>query len=299
MSEQSRDICFVISPIGKKDTPTRKHVDNVFRYIIEPALPDAYEPLRADHISESGMITRQVIEHVLNDPLVIADLSEHNANVFYELAIRHAARKPFIQIMDEKWKPIPFDVAGIRTILYDISDPGSVDECRKHIMSFIQASQKKPAGIDNPIFAALALAFALNSEAIAVRTEAERIAMLGEIRDELSSEIYDMVRDIRANLYTSQSTLSFILQGLGGEARSQVLGNLASSESTLSSLLQGIAGDARGIVLGGLASTQSNLSSALEGMLPDVQTRLDTILWRFATEMDAIAREVRSRSQQR
>jgi hypothetical protein len=48
----------------------------------------------------------------MNDPLAIADLSDPNPNVFYELAIRQAIGKPLVQII-QKDEKIPFDVMGM------------------------------------------------------------------------------------------------------------------------------------------------------------------------------------------
>jgi hypothetical protein len=65
--------------------------------VINPAVAECgFDTLRADQISEPGLITPQVIRHVINDPLAIADLSGPNPNVFYELAIRHAIGKPLV-----------------------------------------------------------------------------------------------------------------------------------------------------------------------------------------------------------
>src|SRR3974390_1966415 len=109
-------ICFVICPIGDENTPIRKRSDQIFKHIIEPAVKeDGYKCLRSDHIPSPGLITSQVIEHLINSDLVIADLSGHNPNVFYELTIRHAIQKPFIQLI-ERGEKIPFDISGLRTI---------------------------------------------------------------------------------------------------------------------------------------------------------------------------------------
>lgn len=64
---------------------------------------------RGDSIEQSGQITSQVIDKLLNVDLVVADITDQNANVFYELAVRHAVRKPFVQMMAENQK-LPFDI---------------------------------------------------------------------------------------------------------------------------------------------------------------------------------------------
>ena len=112
----TKNACFVISPIGESDSDTRKRADQILRHVIKPAVEQCgYIATRADEIDQPGIITSQVIQRVVEDPLVVADLTERNPNVFYELAIRHALRKPLVQII-KKGEQIPFDVAATRTV---------------------------------------------------------------------------------------------------------------------------------------------------------------------------------------
>ena len=81
----SNGICFFIAPIGAEGSETRKRSDTVLKHIVGPVARElGFEALRADHISEPGLITHQVIQHLVADPIVVADLTEHNANVFYD-----------------------------------------------------------------------------------------------------------------------------------------------------------------------------------------------------------------------
>ena len=90
-TEPEKKTCFVISPIGEPESDTRKRADKILKYVIDPSVERrGYKAVRADHISEPGMITSQVIQHIVDDDLVIADLTDRNPNVFYELALRHA-----------------------------------------------------------------------------------------------------------------------------------------------------------------------------------------------------------------
>jgi hypothetical protein len=75
--------CFVIAPIGEPESEIRKRSDQILKHVITPAVQQfGYEPLRADQIAEPGLISSQVIQHIMNDPLVIADLTGRNPNVF-------------------------------------------------------------------------------------------------------------------------------------------------------------------------------------------------------------------------
>jgi hypothetical protein len=130
--------CFVIAPIGKDGSETRKKSDNVLKYIVEKALEDKYEVKRADDIRQPGTVTVQIIEQLLEAPLVVADLSDWNANVYYELAIRHAAKKPVVHLIT-KGQEAPFDVSQMRYVSYDITDPGSVDNAKQELRDHVQA----------------------------------------------------------------------------------------------------------------------------------------------------------------
>jgi hypothetical protein len=114
--------CFYITPIGDDGSEYRKHSDLFLSSLIEPALKDLkLKVIRADRILEPGMITAQALEHIVNAKLVIVDLSFHNPNVFYEMAIRHSCKLPVIQICRKSDK-IPFDVNQVRTIIIDTTD---------------------------------------------------------------------------------------------------------------------------------------------------------------------------------
>ena len=81
--------CFYVTPIGDDGSEERKHSDLFLGSIIEPALEQfQLKVVRADAIDKPGVITRQIIDYLLRARLVVADLSFHNPNVFYELAIR-------------------------------------------------------------------------------------------------------------------------------------------------------------------------------------------------------------------
>ena len=147
--------CFVIAPIGNPDSDTRKRSDQVLRHVIKPAVASCgYEAVRADEIEKPGMITSQVIQHIVTDPLVVADLTEYNPNVFYELAIRHALRKPFIHLIEEG-EQIPFDIASTRTIYVNHRDLDSVASAKNEIMKQINSLEEDASNIETPFSVSL------------------------------------------------------------------------------------------------------------------------------------------------
>jgi hypothetical protein len=115
-------ICFVITAIAEEGSEQRKHSDLMLNSLIEPALKEFnLRVVRADKIGSAGMITSQVLEHVMRSRLAVVDLSFHNPNAFYEMAIRHACALPVVQITRKIDKP-PFDVNQVRTVIIDTTD---------------------------------------------------------------------------------------------------------------------------------------------------------------------------------
>lgn len=157
MDGVQNNTCFVIAPIGKAGSDTRQRSDTVLQYMLKPAATECgLQARRSDEIDESGIITNQIIHHLVEDPMVIADLTERNPNVYYELAVRHATGKPFVQII-EQGEPIPFDIASVRTIEIDSQTIAGGDKARQDIARQVRANKESSAIIHNPILAAVTL----------------------------------------------------------------------------------------------------------------------------------------------
>jgi hypothetical protein len=135
--------CFFIGPIGFEGSEERKHSDLVLRQLVEPALRSDLTVVRADEIDDAGMITTQIIEYLSKSGLVVADLSFHNPNVFYELALRHACRKPVIHII-RKSDRVPFDISQSRMIQIDTTDiytlVPQIETYRSQVATFAKAA---------------------------------------------------------------------------------------------------------------------------------------------------------------
>ncbi|AFL53391.1 hypothetical protein ABIE78_000718 [Sinorhizobium fredii] len=152
---QFESTCFYIAPIGEDGSEPRKHSDLFLGTIIEPALePFQLKVIRADAIDKPGVITRQIIEYIMRSRLVIADLSFHNPNVFYELALRHAVKLPIVQVVRATEK-VPFDVNQMRTIHVDTSDiyafAPRIDSYRSEVANQVRRALEPDHVVDTPI----------------------------------------------------------------------------------------------------------------------------------------------------
>ena len=125
-----RPHAFVIMPFGKKKGADGSLYDfnAIYSQLIKPALETAgFEPFRADEETDSGDILTDMFQELLLADLCIADMSIDNANVFYELGIRHAFRKRGIVHIQAGRAYMPFDVFNVRTIPYHITTEGVPD----------------------------------------------------------------------------------------------------------------------------------------------------------------------------
>ena len=127
----NKDKCFIITPIGDDTDPIRRHIDGIIDAALRPALEDKYDLVVAHRISEPGSITKQIITEIYSAKLVVANLTNRNPNVMYELALRHSLGKPVIMIA-EKGTPLPSDIVMERTIFYQ-NDARGVIELRESI----------------------------------------------------------------------------------------------------------------------------------------------------------------------
>ncbi|WP_198353626.1 hypothetical protein [Sphingomonas sp. MA1305] len=147
--------CFYVTPIGEAESEQRKHSNLFLENIVEPAIRTlGLSVVRADQIDKPGMIGRQIMEYLFRSRLVVADLSFHNANVFYELALRHLARLPIVQVI-RYGDPIPFDINQMRTVVLDNRDIYSllpnVDLYRSEIASQARRAMEAGSEVDTPI----------------------------------------------------------------------------------------------------------------------------------------------------
>lgn len=147
--------CFVISPFGEQTSDIRKRSDILAKYLIHPVCAElGLTCERAIDMVEPGLISRRLVRKLIDSDVVVADLTGHNPNVFYELGIRHATAKPTIHIM-EKGERLPFDVFDVSTIFVDHRDVSSIEESKEALRKSIETCTTATQ-VENPVSSAVA-----------------------------------------------------------------------------------------------------------------------------------------------
>lgn len=246
MTDTNEKTCFVISPIGEPESDIRKRSDQVLQNIIRQAVePCGYKAVRADEIDEPGIITNQIIRHIIDDPLVIADLTGQNANVFYELAIRHVICKPLVQIID-KVEDIPFDIGAMRTIQVDHQNPESVEEAKTKIRKQIQSLEASPSSSENPISVAFTDRFGSNRlDEIMTRAQdyplskEDAVELLKRYIDEprYRIQLSDLIDNTVKQVVEATSGEAFSVEGAPKQTTKSVTECVRRYEATCSTLL--------------------------------------------------------------
>lgn len=145
--------CFVVMPIRKPGTPEHAHFRAVFNHIKPIIEAQGYTAIRADDVQKSGAITKDIVTRLGESDLVIADMTDLNPNVFYELGVRHALRGVgTLMILDESRTPdLPFDLSAYRVIKFT-GDLAGIDSLTQALASYIQEAQAEdPSRRDNPV----------------------------------------------------------------------------------------------------------------------------------------------------
>jgi hypothetical protein len=141
---ESQLTCFVIGPIGNRhaaigstDRETFEESLRVMEEVIRPACSRfGLTPVRADSLGRAGEINEQIFRRLRDDDVVIADLTGANANVMYELGLRHTRQKLTVQIGE--FGRLPFDINTIRTIQFSRSPIGLIN-ARDELIQMLEA----------------------------------------------------------------------------------------------------------------------------------------------------------------
>jgi tetratricopeptide (TPR) repeat protein len=150
-------LCFVLMPFGKKPDADGRTIDfdAVYEQFIKPAIESAgFESIRADEEVVGGIIHKPMFERLLLCEFAVADLTTANANVFYELGVRHAVLPNTTVVLFGGATRLPFDVALLRALPYQVDadgNPADPTSSAKALGGLLTKAREQRAS-DSPIF---------------------------------------------------------------------------------------------------------------------------------------------------
>ena len=216
---------------------------NRYTNLIKPAVDgyelegkQIYDAIRADFITKTGSINKSVIQHIYNSDLVIADLTDLNPNVFYELGVRHALRNGTILVALEGTK-LPFDVGDLRVVFYK-DRVGAEKQVVPEIQQLISSIYEGKSIEDSPVFAVLPTLGEPETrdlhEAKAKANAAEADAAELRVKLELAEEANLRLRDSFTTFERTVNTILETLRPNEREAATEAVGRAVKERSSRS-----------------------------------------------------------------
>lgn len=123
--------CFAIMPFNNR-------FDVVSQVIKESAKKCGLRYIRGDRRTQPGVILQHIISDIENAAVIVADVSDHNSNVFYELGIAHHLRGTGrVVIITQAVPEDVFDISAFRQLTYKPT-PDGYDQLRKELPSALK-----------------------------------------------------------------------------------------------------------------------------------------------------------------
>ena len=137
MTADHVNTCFVISPFGEP-------YDTYFTMIVKPALEECgMYAVRGDSLYRPTTIVDDIWQGLRDATLLVAELTDRNPNVFYELGLAHAISKPVV-LISKTIDDVPFDLRAIRVLLYDKDQPDWGQRLRADLIRAIREVLQSP-----------------------------------------------------------------------------------------------------------------------------------------------------------
>ena len=184
--------CFVIMPISSTPSTTEEEWTEIYENLIKPAVENSGLGY-ACHRSKSshGNIIKDILTDLYISHVVIADLTDENPNVWYELGVRHTLRKRTL-LIQQRGGQIPFDLGQYGTYFYEWKTEPQKDAFRTQIKELLENLEKEPDKPDSPVWDFLAQRSEVLEDIIKRDNIAKLDALLHEatiLLDQLATQI--------------------------------------------------------------------------------------------------------------
>ena len=143
--------CFVIMPFSGTESCTEEEWTAIFEDLIKPAVEGAGRDYECERSTATrGNIVGAILRELRDAYVVIADMTDRNANVFYELGVRHTLSDRSI-IIAQHADDVPFDLRPYAYYVYDWrSEPGR-EQFAQRIQELLADVDEAPDRPDNPV----------------------------------------------------------------------------------------------------------------------------------------------------
>lgn len=221
--------CFIIAPLGTEGSEIRENSNLLLELLIRPACEEnGYEVLRIDSVYSTGSITQEIIKFILDSDLVIADLTNANPNVMYELGVRHSSGRPAL-IMAHRGENLPFDISSYRSLFYDVKNPKSAKETLKALKNTI-AHIDAAESVSSPVHDVAGKSIVAKGDVFINQTELPEDSSVARTIRSISERIGSLEKTVRVIAKTVSSSSPepqftrdiFIVHGHDGEQKNEL-----------------------------------------------------------------------------
>jgi len=162
-----RPICFMVMPYGKRETrlarpgaptgaatdaPVQVDFDGLWHGAFKPLLEElGYLAVRADQ-DLGALIIHEMLARLALSDLVLADITMPNANVYYEIGVRHAARETGCVLIAAEGSRATFDIDQMRAVRYPLDPTGLTDAGAAQIRDTLKESVRARAVGQSPLY---------------------------------------------------------------------------------------------------------------------------------------------------
>ena len=143
--------CFVIMPFSETASCSKREWTRIYKNLFKKTIEESgldYECRRSS--ATRGSIIRGIIEDLDESWVVLADLTDQNPNVFYELGIRHSLGPRTILVAQQR-RDIPFDLRSYASHTYEWNTTKGRSAFKKKIKSLLEEIDQNPERPENPV----------------------------------------------------------------------------------------------------------------------------------------------------
>lgn len=227
-------------PFGEKLDAEGRLIDfdKIYQFIIKQAVESLdLHCVRCDEIEGAGWIHAEMFEQILEADVSVVDITSLNANVFYELGIRHALTSSVTVLIRKQGTHAPFNIQGLRVIDYDPLDLASVDKAKRQIASFIQNGLRHRL-VDSPVHQVLENCVRIETRPEPILTTDYYLYRTGPNSSKHICLVTGDIRDVRcANVWVNSENTNMQMDRYYDRSISSIIRYLGASKDEAGSVV--------------------------------------------------------------